>query len=46
LMPVVEGGAVVGGTLIGGYLVWKFVKVCGCTAVAGPLGGVACAITP
>lgn len=43
---VVEGGVVVGGFVIGGYVVWKVVRICLCTWVAGPAGGVACAIAP
>ncbi len=43
LVPVtvtVAGGAATA------YVIWKVVKVCGCTAVGGPLGGAACVITP
>jgi len=28
------------------YVVWKIVKTCGCTLVAGPGGGLVCLVTP
>jgi RHS repeat-associated protein len=46
VVPVIEGAAVIGGSAVGGYIIWKVVKVCLCTWIATPAGGVACAITP
>ncbi len=34
--------------VVGGvsYLIWKTFKVCGCTLIAGPAGGLVCLFTP
>jgi RHS repeat-associated protein len=41
-VPVKETAAAVGTA----YIVYKLVKICGCTVLGGPVGGGVCAITP